>query len=635
MVFSDIITSLESCQDKFVHYFENKTEVCKLSFSELLQSSREILQQLKRCNVRKGMRVAIIGPNSVEWLKWDLALMELGCVVVSLPDEIVLEHGMGLVESLDLSLIVKDSNSSHTLFDNCPYFTTMDTKILNVVPRKVSGNSPFGVDDVCALTFSSGSSGRPKCLMINPRGIKWDIENYLPVYKPRADDRLLIFLPMTHQQQRLLVYASYKLKTSFIFVNPDQLTNALSHFHPSLCLAPPLFYDGIYERFIGAIEEMNPLIRHTLSAARWSLNRLPKIISNPLKRRLFKDIYSGLGGKMRLMITGMAPIKKPVLAFFNEIGIPLFEAYGLTETGVIAANVPGASRAGSVGKPVKGCKVTIGNDNEVLVLRNHQTTFGHIEMNGKSHPFDLNKPVPTGDIGQLDSEGYLYLMGRKKEIIITAQGHKIHPEFLESMLHEHESIAQAVVFGDGQKHLAAVIFVRHNLSDSLKSDLESFAVQLSERLSQSFPIGKVVFSNDIPSLGNGLLTRSLKINRPAIEARFSMALFDREKIIIAEPTDEELSEIDNKILAVVKTAWEDVLERSNLPLNANFFDLGGDSLSAMRIINSIQDELDVTVSLSDMVLQPSIYGCSYILTDRARDEAIVTYAHTEIEEGVL
>src|SRR5262249_34954974 len=138
---------------------------------------------------------------------------------------------------------------------------------------------------------------------------------------------------------------------------------------------------------------------------------VPRVLAQPLRRVLFGPVYAALGGRMRTMLTGMAPIKRPTLEFFDELGLPLYEAYGLTETGVIASNTPAAKRLGSVGKPAKGCRITLGDDSEILVHREQFASFGYLESS-QGPTFVAGEPLATGDIGRFDEDGFLYLLGR-------------------------------------------------------------------------------------------------------------------------------------------------------------------------------------------------------------------------------
>ena len=180
-------------------------------------------------------------------------------------------------------------------------------------------------------------------------------------------------------------------------------------------------------------------------------------------RAVFADAYGALGGRMRVMITGMAPIKRSTLELFALMQLPLYETYGLSECGSISLNVPSAHRIGSVGRLLPGVEVTLAGDGEIIVRREHATTRGYFACAEGEHErtFLGENRVATGDIGRFDEDGYLYLVGRKKEIIITRGGEKIHPEAVEAEIDACPDVAKSVVLGGGDlATLVAVVFPR-------------------------------------------------------------------------------------------------------------------------------------------------------------------------------
>jgi len=624
--------------ERLIHHLTATGEASAISFSELARRASGLRQRLASQGLAAGARVGILSPNCIDWLVWDLALVELGCTVVGLPEDLLPDLGAQVFEIYDLSLVVVGADlPAKALLQGHAHVTELHLLAQEpIAPRKMQGDRPFGVEGVCSLTFSSGVSGRPKCLMINAAGIDWDVRHYIPEYRPRRDDRLLVFLPLTHQQQRLLIYAAYWIGTSFILIRPEQLFDALPRTAPTLCLAPPVLYEGIHERFLAAIDALPPRQRALFNGFRRLAAALPGTLGQAARRVLFRKVHQGLGGRMRLMITGMAPIKRSALDFFNEVGICLLEAYGLTETGVIAANVPGACRPGSVGKPVEGSCVTIAEDGEVLVSRPHFASHGYLDDDGFAQPFVPGEPVATGDMGRFDEDGFLYLLGRKKEIIITSQGQKIHPERVESLLHEHPAIGKSVVFGNDQKRLVALVSLRVPRTEKVVAEVERHAGEVSARLGAAFSIGRVVCTADLFTVANGLLTRSLKLNRRAIEARYSMALFDREARRTAPLSPEQLRRLDPKVVQTVGVIWSEVLERQQIELTDNFFDLGGDSLCAARVVSRLHEQLGVQLRLEDLMRTPTVHGTvAAVMAAQAAAEALPAGPGLAVEEGAI
>ncbi|QJE03669.1 AMP-binding protein (plasmid) [Massilia forsythiae] len=616
MNFLNLRPRLKTFADRHIHYLDESQVARQISFPDFADKAEALIERLRAAGVQPGWRVGMVAPNCRDWLVWDLALMELGCTVVAFPDDMVQEQGVKLFESYDLSLIVLARDGVPSALRAHPNTAWIDMLGTGRIEwRTRSGRVPFPVDDVCALAFSSGVSGTPKCLMINRRGIEWDVEHFVPSFRTLEDDRLLLFLPLTHQQQRLLAYAAYWHGTSIALTPPEALFPALEKLKPTLCLAPPLLYESIHERFMAALDDMAPGKRRLVGALRTVAKALPGFVGTPVRKLLFQRIYATLGGRMRLMITGMAPIKRAALDFFEELGIDLYEAYGLTETGVIAANTPAGKRLGAVGKPVEGSIITLGEGGEVMVQRSQYASFGYLHPDGSTELFPVGAPMATGDIGKFDQDGYLYLLGRKKEIIITSQGHKIHPERIETLLNAHAEVGKAVVVGNQHKQLVALISLRRAATPQVEQALGAWLAAINSRLRDAEQIGKFVLTDVQFSVANGLLTRSLKLNRRAIEKRFSMELFGMSSVDEQPLSEEEIRSVDPDLLQLVKATWEAILERSNLPLKENFFALGGDSLCAMRIIAHLQEKTGTGISVRELFQDPTILGVARCLSN--------------------
>lgn len=233
---------------------------------------------------------------------------------------------------------------------------------------------------------------------------------------------------------------------------------------------------------------------------------------------------------MRFMITGMAPIRRSTLELFQRMQLPLFETYGLTEFGNIALNLPCACKIGSVGKLLPGVQVEFAPDGEIIAKREHSIADGYFEggEDCEEETFLPANRIATGDIGRLDEEGYLYIVGRKKEAIVTAGGVKIHPEVLESEIQACPEVARAVVFQDPVKDiLVAVVLPRHS-GDDVKARIERFTADVCQDRCNA-TIGSVIFTDVIFSRENGFLLPNLKLNRRKIAASFgSFAGSERE-----------------------------------------------------------------------------------------------------------
>ena len=645
---SQLTRHLAGFRDRHIHTLDEDGRPSRLSFPAFAQQVQALQARLVEAGIGRGDRVGVHAGNCVPWLVWDLALVTLGAIVVALPEDIVRQHGENVFETFGLRLVaLGQTGQSHRLAQTPGTVPIDEWQTAPLVARECRTTADLGAS-ACALAFSSGTAGVPKCLVVNRHGIEWDTVRYFPQFDPAPDDRMLLFLPLTHQQQRLLAYAAYWLGTSIVLASPEQLFDALRLLRPSLCLAPPLFYEGIHERFESRLDAAAPWQRKLVSGARALLPKLPPFCAKPLRRLVFLPVHRALGARLRIAVTGMAPIRRSTLDFFAEIGVPLYEAYGLTETGVIASNVPGANRPGSVGRLVPGCRVSIAADGEILVARKAFACVGYFGPQGGVAAFDSEALLPTGDIGTLDADGYLFLTGRKKEIIVTAQGHKIHPEVVEARINAAPGVARSVVFGDARKHLSAVVVVRGEANDATRAAVEAQIARVNLTLGDTAKIGEIVVTAEAFTLTNGLLNGSLKVNRRAVAERFFPAWFaaapdasatdatatagtPRRPAVDAGPAP------DAQLLALVKEAWERALGIEDIDVHADFFELGGDSLCAMRIIARLQGKIATAIEPSTLFLEPTIHAIASKLT-RERLEAAQTRTPDAVnayEEGTL
>ncbi len=286
-----------------------------------------------------------------------------------------------------------------------------------------------------------------------------------------------------------------------------------------MLIAPPAFYE-VFEtqfynlpasrrlaaQFLGGVASLIPM----------------QSVREKLSRLIFRQVYDVLGNRMRFMVTGMAPIKRSTLKLFALMQLPLFETYGLVESGSVSLNLPGASRLGSVGRLLPGVSVDFEPDGEIIVRRKHPMAVGYFECaEGESkRTFLGNGAVATGDIGHVDRNGYLYLIGRKKEMIITNGGEKINPEVIEAEISACPGVAHAVVFGrHGASSLTAIIRPRQPNDAASRTRIERFVEALNDRW-RNVSIGKVVFTDVVFSRENGFLRPNLKLDRKRIGEHF-------------------------------------------------------------------------------------------------------------------
>lgn len=516
----EISARLKANADNAVYTFEAGQTV-RRSFETVSRDIADARTRLQRCGLEAGMRVGIRSSNCYDWLIHDIALLDLRAVSIAFAAEFAQARIDELCDKYDLALFLAGSpeRTCGPQPDYAYYFGADNPQVRS---RAGTTRAPDQNYDRPGLIFSSGSAGGLKGLILNRRGVEAAVDVFTQAVGPTHEDRLLIFLPLSNFQQRLMYYSAFWYGFDIIVVEPVHLFRALKELQPTILIAPPAFYETFESRFHGLPEEKRRLAER-IGRAIAAVPVAP--LRTWLARRVFRDAYEALGGHIRFMITGMAPIKRSTLDLFAMMQMPLFETYGLIESGSVAVNVPGASRTGSVGKPLPGVRVEFAPDNEILVHRDQPIAIGYFECaEGENERSFVNGAVATGDIGRMDDDGFLFLVGRKKEIIVTSGGEKVHPEVIEAAINACPDIERAVVFGrEAMPALAAVVLPKRPDDQDARERIRRHIDALN-RGWRNVSVDNVIFTDIVFSRENGFLRPNLKLARARIGEYFAAAI---------------------------------------------------------------------------------------------------------------
>jgi long-subunit acyl-CoA synthetase (AMP-forming) len=407
------------------------------TFSQMAADVERACDRLRRSGVTPGARVGLLAPNCYLWLVNDLALQEIGAVRVAFVEEMATRASEELVSTWDLALLLRNAPPGEPPL-TCRLDLAGDAP---GIARQLS--NPLPDDPPLSLIFSSGSEGRLKCMEVDRLGVQDMVTEIGRSFPPVADDRVLLFLPLSNFQQQVLAYAALWLGVDVAIVAPADLFRGLARLKPTIIIGPPLFFETI-ENQVHALRGLRRLFAIVAGhACSWVPVRRWR---RWLQCRVFARVHQGLGGRMRRMITGMAPISPRTLKQFARMGFDLYEAYGLAECGFVAWNTPAANRVGAVGRPVIGTEVELAPDGEVIVRKRHLPTRGYVGTDIGRNIYLGDGRLATGDIGRLDRAGFLYLVGRKKEIIVTPSGEKVHPERIEVRVGEVAGVSRCVAW---------------------------------------------------------------------------------------------------------------------------------------------------------------------------------------------
>jgi long-subunit acyl-CoA synthetase (AMP-forming) len=355
-------------------------------------------------------------------------------------------------------------------------------------------------DGTHSLVFSSGTTGKTKGLVISAAGTEHLLDLYHEAFGVEAGERFLTFLPFANYQQRMIYYFCLWHGVGFVSVPFPQLFAGLKKHRPTFVIAPPILYESLHALTRASV---GTRLADDATALRAKLHELT-------------------GGNVRYLITGMAPIKRATLDFFWAHGLSLYEAFGITEAGMVAWNKPCAVRVGTVGRPAEHGSVTLSDEGEVIVTREALLSFGYFESSDEDARSTFRGPnsVATGDIAAFDADGFLTVIGRKKDAIITKNGEKFHPEPIESAIHRDPRVNVAVVLASERAGLAAVISTRHHADAGALAALRAHVDTVNADLPAQQQVRQLVFTDRDFTVENGLRTRNLKLNRRAIAAAF-------------------------------------------------------------------------------------------------------------------
>jgi len=459
-----------------------------LTYSRLHELATKRSEQLAAAGVEPGHLVGIRAPSSIEWVSWDLATLMRGAVLKAFPEDTEVPDPAEFVARHELALLIADG-----LTTDCPAVIAPDGLPGRGVVPATAGR--VDRDHVHSLVYSSGTSGTLKGLNISARGTEYVINRFIEAFHLTASDRHLIFLPLSNYQQRLSLYCCLWLGADLTLAPYQRVFHAARGERPTFLIGPPVFYDTLLQ-----------LYRKSGGTA---------------------TLGDFLGGAIRFLVTGMAPIRRETLDAFWERGVKLVEAYGLTETGMVAWNMEDEYRLGSVGKLLDPDHVRFLDDGEVIIHRPAPLSSGYFEVPDE-RPDETFRPdgtIATGDFGTLDADGFLTLLGRKKDVIALGNGRKVHPAQIEDAFEGVEGIAEIIVVPTPESgRLGAVVTTTDPADSALPAKVRTRIEEVNRRLDAHQRVVSVIFSTQRLRSDPRFMTGNLKLSRAGVARHFADAV---------------------------------------------------------------------------------------------------------------
>jgi long-chain acyl-CoA synthetase len=528
---------------------------------------------LVAAGIEPGARVGLMSRTRYEWTLIDYAIWAAGAVTVPIFETSSPEQLEWILSDSGAVACVVETDAHAAIVaglrDRLPGLRELwriEGGDLDSLREGGSGIAPAEIDtrrrraradDLATLIYTSGTTGRPKGCMLTHRNIISDVDNAVPglPHLFREGACTLLFLPLAHAFARLVQIGAVHTRTRMGHAGEvKNLPEIMQGFRPTFVLSVPRVFEKVYD---GAKQRahagrLGPVFdRADAVATGYSLaldrpggpGPLLKLQHRIFDRLVYAKIRNALGGRCDAAISGGAPLGERLAHFFRGVGVTVYEGYGLTETSpAVAVNLEHHIRIGTVGRPLPGVTVRVADDGEVLVKgdlvfrgywQNPQATAEAIDSDGWFH---------TGDLGELDDDGFLRITGRTKEIIVTASGKNVAPAGLEDRLRAHPMISQSMIVGDREPFIGALVTIdeeawprwlaeHHRPADArvgdlrddpeLRAEIQRAVDDANRSVSRAEAIKQFrILPSDFTE-ANGMLTPTLKVKRSQVRKEYA------------------------------------------------------------------------------------------------------------------
>jgi long-chain acyl-CoA synthetase len=546
------------------------------SYTEVGEIVMGLSLGLMDLGIEKGDKVSILANTRPEWTYFDFAALTAGATVVPIYQTNSPDECQYVLENSDAkAVIVEDAEQLakvREVRDRCPALEHVvlmtgeaDDAIsaAEVAERGASHDaaeweerwSSVTPDDICTFIYTSGTTGPPKGCVISHGNYRSMLDMVLDVGALGDDELTYLYLPLAHSFALLIQFGTVALgaTTAYWQRDPLKIMADLAEVKPTYFPSVPRIFEKIYTAATAAAEKAGGMkkavfnwavgvgrrMRETERAGRepgFFLRRQYEIAD----KQVLSKVRNLFGGRIKLAVSGAAPINPEILRFFDAAGVLIVEGWGMTETST-AATIATAEdfKFGTVGRPFPGCEVKIAEDGEILV-KGPNIFQGYYKNPEATAETLVDGWLHTGDIGEIDSEGYIKITGRKKDIIITAGGKNITPANLEAEIKQHPLVSQCVVIGDRRPYLVALVTLdpeeaaafakEHGLpadpealasNDQIRAALEAHLEKVNSKFARVEQVKKIeILPHDLSQEG-GELTPTMKVKRNIVTDKYA------------------------------------------------------------------------------------------------------------------
>ncbi|MGN6255756.1 MAG: AMP-dependent synthetase/ligase [Solirubrobacterales bacterium] len=549
------------------------------TFAEVLETVRPLAFGLVELGIAKGDRVAILGNTRPEWTYFDFAGLSIGAVVVPIYQTNSPEECRYVLENSDAKVVVvEDAEQLEKVRQVRGQLPQLQHVVLmtgsaedaismeDLAARGAGGDDArwkelyeaVTREDICTFIYTSGTTGPPKGCVISHGNYRAMLAMVNETTVIEEGDVTYLYLPLAHSFALLIQFGSFDLGTTIAYWERDPLKILpnLAEVKPTYFPSVPRIFEKIYTAATSGMEKEGGLKKAIFD---WSIRvggrmreaqrsgRGPGFLLQRqyafADKQVLSKIRNLFGGQIRLAVSGAAPINPEILRFFDAAGVLVLEGWGMTETSTAATiSTPEDFKVGTIGKPFPGCEVKIAEDGEILV-KGPNVFQGYHKNPEATRETIVNGWLHTGDIGEIDSEGFIKITGRKKDIIITAGGKNITPANLEAEIKQHPLVSQCVVVGDRRPYLVALVTLdaeeavkyahEHDLPEDptqlaadpgVKAAIEAHVEKINQNFARVEQVKKIsILPHDL-SQESGELTPTLKVKRAVVAQKHEDAI---------------------------------------------------------------------------------------------------------------
>ena len=560
-----------------------------ISSDEFRTAVEETAAGFESLGLKSTDRLGILGENRPEWAYTDLATLCSRATVVTIYPSLPANQILYILKDSGVRIVVASNQAQAekvlavkaeapelqhvVVMDDAAVFGTQTLSSVREVGRRALAldkdlirqrAATVRPDDLATLIYTSGTTGDPKGVMLTHANIGSNVatcaREIFSLLGP--DDAVLSFLPLCHVFERMGgQFVMLKRGVTIAYAESiESVAQNLLEIQPTILVSVPRIYEKVMGKVRDKVAAAAPARQKLFAFAErtgravFDARQAGESVSPWLALKykiadalVLRTVRGGLGGRIRIAVSGGAALPKEIGLFFGSMGLSILEGYGLTETSpVISVNTPKNNRTGSVGKPIDGVEVRIAGDGEILTRGPHVMQGYFNKPEATAEVIDHQGYFHTGDIGRIDEDGYLYITDRKKDLIVTSAGKNIAPQPIENLMKAHPLIQELVMVGNARNYPTALVVPKFDnltrlaeqegITNTTRAELianprvielmEQAIASMSGELAQYEKIKRITLIPHEFSIDAGELTPTLKVKRRVVEARYK-DLIDR------------------------------------------------------------------------------------------------------------